>query len=92
MNQQLQKELVGVSLTDEQMESVEASLCFVPSSQRAGFLKSLADRLRPIRDIRPSDINHHIGAVLSRLRTCDVCMDHARRQRPHGWAALDRRR
>jgi hypothetical protein len=91
MNEQLRSELRGVALTEQHIEQIEAALCFVPSSQRAGYLKSIADRLRPIRDIRPSDVSYHISAVLTALRRCDVCEDHARRQRKHGWAALDRR-
>jgi hypothetical protein len=91
MNEQLRLELVGVALTEQHIETIEAALCFVPTSQRAGYLKGIADRLRPIREIRASDVSHAVSAVLVGLKRCGVCEDNARRQRPHGWAALDRR-
>ena len=47
MNAQLQLELSGVRLTAEQLETIEAALCFVPSSQRAGYLKAIGDGYAP---------------------------------------------
>jgi hypothetical protein len=60
------EELTGVKLTPEQLDSVQAAALFVPMRLRAEFMKGLGDRLRPIRDIKSTDVNHHIAACLSR--------------------------
>jgi hypothetical protein len=63
---QIEDELTGVKLTPEQIETVQMASRFVPLRLRAEFIKGLGDRLRPIRDIKGTDINHHIAACLQR--------------------------
>jgi hypothetical protein len=60
------EELSGVKLTPEQIETVKVAALFVPLRLRAAFMKGLGDRLRPIRDIKSTDVNHNIAACLQR--------------------------
>ena len=60
------EELTGVKLTPEQLETVKVAALFVPLRLRAEFMKGLGDRLRPIRDIKGTDVNHNIAACLNR--------------------------
>jgi hypothetical protein len=83
MNHQLRRELSGVELTDEQIETIESGLCFIPTMQRAGYVKKIADRLRPIRDIQATDVAYHVSAVLVGIRRYNECEDRARQRT--GW-------
>jgi hypothetical protein len=85
MNEQLRAEFPGVSLTETQLELIESSLCFIPGGDRPGYLRTLASRLRPIRDLRQSDVAHHVSATLNKLRTCRQCSDSIQGRRHKSW-------
>jgi len=58
----------GVTLTDDHREAVANALLFVAPRQHLDFIKQVGDRLRPIRDLRRSDVASACSAVLVKFR------------------------
>jgi hypothetical protein len=85
---QIEDELPGVKLTPEQLETVQVAARFVPLRLRAEFMKGLGDRLRPIRDIKGTDVNHHIAACLQRYSP--KCGEYRSKSQRTGWAQYGR--
>jgi hypothetical protein len=59
---------IGYRLAPEQLAAIEDAAKRVPDCDRDAFLKDVSDRLRPIRDVRPSDVHHVCSVALTKLR------------------------
>jgi hypothetical protein len=55
----------GIELPPKQEAALLQAARRVPEHSRDEFFKDVADLLRPIRDLRPSDVHHAIGVALA---------------------------
>jgi hypothetical protein len=55
----------GIELPPEQEAALLKAARRVPEHARDDFFKDVADLLRPIRDLRPSDVHHAVAVALA---------------------------
>jgi hypothetical protein len=55
-------------LQPEQLACIEDAARRVPEGDRDRFFKDVSDRLRPIPELRASDVRHHCAIVIFKLR------------------------
>ena len=57
---------LGHRIAPEMLAHVEDTARRIPEGERDDFFRQVADRLRPICDLRDSDVRHACGAALAR--------------------------